>query len=618
LTAVPRIDQLLVLGMEAYRAGRLADAETQFVQVLSRQPRHFTALLILGAIAGRTGRSPHGIGLLRQAIAVQPQSADARLLLAHLLRETGELAGAVSVLEEAIRLRPRDAALHNERGLAYLSGHQIAEAIGCFARAIALDPNFAISHFNLGCAAERQRRMGDAIAAYHRALALAPNLAEAHSRLGNLLHSQGHRDEALAHFRAAATASPDTTLGRLNEVKLLLEEGTSDEAETVLRNAIALDPRSSEAHRLLGNTLRETGRFAEAATCLTKAIDLDPAQIAAYHDLVQCRKLGDPDRPLIKRISSRLEDDDLGAHERALLHFAAGKGLDDLGVYHEAIRHFDEANRFERLGLFFDRTQFAARIDRLMAIFTPNLIARNSAFASDAETPVLILGMPRSGTTLVEQIISSHPSVGAGGELSFWNERGSQFIARVNELGPALVRQLAGDYRALLERVAPGAARVTDKMPFNFFWAGLIRAVLPKAFIIHCRRNPVDTCLSIYFTRFATRQDFAYDRRDIIFYYQGYVRLMTHWRKTLPPDRFLAVDYEELVDDREQTARQLIAFIGLEWDDACLQPESNRRVVKTASMWQARQPVYKTSVARWRRYEPWIGEFVELLPSARS
>jgi tetratricopeptide (TPR) repeat protein len=604
--------------MEAYRAGRLDEAEVQFLEVLSRQPRHFTALLVLGAIAGRTGQRQQGIRLLHQAITVQPQSADARLLLANLLRETGELVDAVSLLQEAIRLRPRDAALHNDLGLAYLAGHQITEAINCFERAIAFDPNLAIPHFNLACATERQRRIPEAISAYRRALALAPDLAEAHSRLGNILHSQGRRDEALTHFRGAATASPDTTLGRINEVKLRLEEGTSEEAEAILRNAIRLDPGSSEAHRLLGNTLRETGRFAEAAMCLTKAIHLDPAQIAAYHDLVHCKKLGDADRPLVTRILSRLEANDLGTHERALLHFAAGKALDDLGVYDEAIRHFDEANRFERQGLFFDREQFAAHIDRLTTIFTPDLIARNSRFASDAETPVLILGMPRSGTTLVEQIISSHPRVGAGGELSFWNERGSQFMAEANELDQTLVKQLAESYCALLYRIARGAMRVTDKMPFNFFWVGLTRAVFPKAFIIHCRRNPIDTCLSIYFTRFATRQDFAYDRSDIVSYQKGYARLMTHWRDTLPSDRFLEIDYEDLVVDRERLTRQLIEFIGLEWDDGCLRPERNRRAVRTASMWQARQPVYRSSVERWRHYEPWIGEFLELLPSARS
>jgi tetratricopeptide (TPR) repeat protein len=463
------IDKLLAIGMEAYRTGKLNEAEAQFAQVLTRQPRHFRALLMLGAVAGRTGRIPLGIRVLRQAISVQPQSTDARLLLANFLRETGELTGAVSLLQEAIRLRPRNAALHSDLGLAYLCGHRVADAISCFERAVALDPNLAIAHFNLACALERQRRVADAVTAYRRAIALAPDLAEAYSRLGNLLHAQGYRDQALAYFRGAAAASPNSTLGRLNRVKVLLEEEKSAEAETVLRTTIALDPGSSEAYRLLGNTLREAGRFEEAIPCLSKATDLDPTQISAYHDLVHCKKLGDLDRPLITRMPSRLEGNDLADHERALLHFAAGKGLDDLGLWEEAIGHFDEANRLERCGLFFDRERLVARIDRLIARFTPETIAGNSAFATDCEAPVLIVGMPRSGTTLVEQIVSSHPKIGAGGELSFWNERGSEAIAGVNDLAAPLVRQIADDYCALLREIAPGAMRVTDKMPFNFF-----------------------------------------------------------------------------------------------------------------------------------------------------
>ena len=610
---MPSIDKLMTRGIAEYRAGKLNEAEEKFAGVLRRQPRHFTALLLLGAIAGRTGRAASAIQLLRQAISVQPQSADARLLLANLLRETGDTTGAVTLLQEAILLKPRDPALHSDLGLAYLSGHRLTEAIGCYERAIALDPNFSIAYFNLARAHERQGRVAEAIAAYRHAARLAPNLAEAHSRLGNLLYAQGYRAEALVAFRGATAASPNSTLGWLNRAKVLLDEGDMAEAENVLRATAAFDPGSSEAHRLLGNALRETGRFEEAAECLNQAIDLDPRQISAHHDLVHCKKLASADRPLIDRMQSRLAADDLDDRERALLHFAIGKGFDDLGAYGDAIRHFDEANRLERGRLSFDRGQLAELIDRLMAMFTPASIARVSASATDRDTPVVIVGMPRSGTTLIEQIVSSHPKVGAGGEISFWNEHGPALAAGATDLTPALVSRLGNEYCALLQLIAPGALRITDKMPFNFFWVGLIRAALPNTSIIHCRRNPVDTCLSIYFTRFATRQNFAYDRRDVAFYYEQYARLMSYWRETVPSDRYLELDYEDLVANREQATRRMIAFIGLEWNDACLAPESNQRVVKTASMWQARQPVYPTSVERWRRYEPWIGEFLPLL-----
>jgi hypothetical protein len=193
--------------------------------------------------------------------------------------------------------------------------------------------------------------------------------------------------------------------------------------------------------------------------------------------------------------------------------------------------------------------------------------------------------------------------------VRYWNEHAADLVGPPK---PHAAGDLARDYIAALRSIAPAARRVIDKMPFNFLWAGPIHLALPHARIIHCRRDPIDTCLSIYFTRFATRQDFAYDRGDLAFYYRQYRRLMTHWRAVLPPDRLLEIDYERLTACPEQTIRAMIAFCGLDWEDACLRPEQNQRVVKTASMWQARQPVYRGSVARWKNYEAWLGELASL------
>ena len=233
------------------------------------------------------------------------------------------------------------------------------------------------------------------------------------------------------------------------------------------------------------------------------------------------------------------------------------------------------------------------------------------------ETPVFVVGMPRSGTTLVEQIVSSHPLVAAGGEREYWVRNGRTWEeSGEGGLTEAAIHRLATDYLAELRRVAPDAARVTDKLPYNFLWIGLIHLALPNARIVHCRRHPVDTCLSIYFTHFARRANFGSDRGDLVCEYRQYERLMAHWRAVLPADRFLDVDYETLVADQEAGTRRLIEFCGLAWDDACLRPEGNRRVVMTASSWQARQPVYRSSVARWRNYEEWLGELRELLSPA--
>lgn len=223
--------------------------------------------------------------------------------------------------------------------------------------------------------------------------------------------------------------------------------------------------------------------------------------------------------------------------------------------------------------------------------------------------------MPRSGTTLVEQILSAHRDVAAGGELAFWlQRRDALHAARTDPLDAGALSKAADDYLALLREIGPRALRVTDKNPMNFEALWLIRLALPRARVIHCRRNPIDTCLSIFFMNFGGKHDYAYDRGDLAFYYREYERLMQHWRAALPLDRFTEVEYETLVADPEEETRRLIAFCGLDWDDACLAPQRNGRAVKTSSQWQVRQPIYKTSVERWRRYEPWLGELRELLP----
>ncbi|MGA7196339.1 sulfotransferase family protein, partial [Roseiarcus sp.] len=245
----------------------------------------------------------------------------------------------------------------------------------------------------------------------------------------------------------------------------------------------------------------------------------------------------------------------------------------------------------------------------------PGYRDRQPDWGVEDPTPVLIVGLPRSGTTLTEQILSSHPEIAAGGEREPW---GARFAARGDIWGPTstpeATRRLADDYLAALRRFGPDAKRVTDKTLGNFMLLGVIHRVFPEATLIHCRRHPIDTALSIFTTNFEMNYDFASDRSDLVFFTRQYQRLMAHWREVLPPDRFVEVEYEALVADLEPQARRLIAACGVEWNDASLEPHRNTREITTASIWQARQPIYRTSVERWRRYEPWLGELRELAP----
>lgn len=426
---------------------------------------------------------------------------------------------------------------------------------------------------------------------------------------------RGHWDEAAMAYARAFAASPDTTLGKLFEAKALFLRGRWNEAERGLRDVIARDPSLAETHLLLGQILSHAGRFDEATASFERALTLDPGCAPAYHGLVSSKTITRADRALVSRMTTGLAGDELSDRQRMTLHFALAKALDDCSDHAAAMQHFDAANQIRRRLSPFDRRDFARQIDGLIASFTADFFRAQAALGADDETPVLVLGMPRSGTTLVERIVSSHPRVAGGGELRFWRDARARLAQAEASRRAQAACDVRRDYLRLLRSIGPDALRVTDKMPFNFLWIGLVHLLLPRARIIHCRRNPVATCLSIYQTQFTESWGFAADRGDLVAYYRQYLRLMEHWRSVLPPDRVLDVDYEDVIPAPESTSRRLVAFCGLEWDAACLHPERNPAPVRTASQWQARQPIYRTSVEHWRHYEPWLGELRELLPA---
>ena len=537
-----------------------------------------------------------------------PRQVGLQLALAAQWLRAGRPADAIAPLREAALLEPSNAIIQHDLGLACLEVGRTADAIVAFQLAVAANPRYSDAYFRLGVALEKLGNTGDAIVAYDRATQLLPSLTEAWFRAGALVYTLGHRDEAIGCFRRAAATGGETSFGRLGKARALLTEDRNQEAEQVLRRTVVRDPRNAMAHDLLGNLLSEVGRFDEARVCFERAIAIAPLLAGCYYDLVRCRPVTSEDDGLLARMETALATPGLEAAQRVRLHLAVGKAADDLGDYALAMQHFDAADAVRRDSSSFDSAAFASEIDQLIARSTPEWIARASEFGSSDATPVLILGMPRSGTTLVEQIVSSHPAVGAGGELHFWNERGAAWhCAGAPGTETPFFAKAAGDYLSLLRAIAPKAARVTDKMPFNFLWAGLIHMAFPRATIIHCRRAAVDTALSIHQTHFHPSLAFPTGGEELVRYFRSYQRLIDHWRSVLPADRFLDVDYEELTGAPVPGIRRIIAACGLAWHDSCLRPESNPRAVRTPSKWQARQPIYRNSVARWRRYEPWLG-----------
>ncbi|MBV9506211.1 MAG: sulfotransferase [Acidobacteriia bacterium] len=549
----------------------------------------------------------------------QPAAQQIGLLLelaAQLLR-AGRPSDAIAPLRDAALLVPHNPIIQHDLGLACLEGGRIPDAILALERAVARDPRYTDAYFRLGIALEKLGNSGGAIVAYQRATELLPSLAEAWFRAGALAYTLGDREEAVRCFRRAAAAGGNTSFGRLSKARALLTEDRDQEAERVLRKALALDPANALAHDLLGNLLSECGRFDEARECFERSIALAPRLAGSYYDLVRCRPVRSDDDGLLERMEAALATPGLEAQQRLRLHLAIGKASEDLGHYALAMGHFDAADAVRRAAAPFDSAAFSIEIERMITRCTPAWIARAPELGCRHARPVLIIGMPRSGTTLVEQIISMHPEAGAGGELHFWNQRGAAWLrsgASGNE--KAFVAKAAADYLRVLRAIAPKAARVTDKMPFNFLWAGLIHVALPRATIIHCRRAAIDTALSVHQTYFHPSLAFPTGGAELVAYFRGYERLMNHWRRVLPADRFMEVDYEDLTRAPEPVIRRILAACNLAWNDKCLRPESNPRAVKTPSKWQTRQPIYRTSVARWRRYEPWLGPLRALIDDA--
>ncbi len=528
---------------------------------------------------------------------------------------SGRPSEAIPLLHEAIRSDAGHFEAHHALGSVLLQVGRFADAGAVLLRALALQPSSAAAWRDIATSYDRQNLHEAAIEAYQKTLELAPLSGDVLLRLAQLYTAYSRMDEASECYERAADIKPDTTQARLYRSDARLLAGDIPGAEQWARQAVALAPESSAAHGTLAGLLYAQGHFGEAALSFEEALRLDPKEGRCWMGLADCRKYSTADHSLVDRLRAVLQRDDLNDFNRMAVHFALGKINDDCGDYAQAMERFDAANLLRARDLKFDRARFETMIDQTIRRYTREFIAAAADSGTPDSKPVFIVGMYRSGTTLVEQILSSHPQIAAGGELTTWMPADLEVDARTGEFDPARARAAVAKYLSVLQNKGPSAARVTDKLPFNCLRLGAIHALMPNARIVHCQRDPIDTCLSIYSNLLKSRVTFAARKDDLAFCYRQYLRVMDHWRKVLPPHIFIDVHYEQLIANRDAETRRLVAFTGLHWSDLCLRPDENSRAIDTASAWQARQPVYATSVQRWRHYEPWLGELRQLLPS---
>ncbi|MGH6888854.1 MAG: tetratricopeptide repeat-containing sulfotransferase family protein [Rhizomicrobium sp.] len=529
------------------------------------------------------------------------------------LIEQARFAEAIPLMTDAAALQPDHGRIHADLGGLYVETAQYAEALAPLRRALQINPRIGVAHWRLGVALQALGDPDGAISALEQAVQNRPDLTDAHMRLALLYEDQGRQHEAIESFGSAARAARDPAERQLFEAQALILETRADDAEPLLRSALALQPDLPAAHGLLARILSASGRFAEAGRHYEAQLARSPRAALLYYDLVRTRKITEADEHLLRRLDVAIEDREIGGINRAILLLARGKALSDLGRYEEAMKALDLAADLRAHAFSIDIEKFERQVDDVIALFDPETIARCGSDNSD-RTPLLILGMPRSGTTLVEQIVCSHPAIVGGSELAYWRKRAAAALeAGAGGLNRPVLARSASEYLGLLRAISPTAARVTDKDPFNFLAIGLIHMTFPQAAIIHCRRTPVDAAISIHHTHFSSSTGLPTGGEGLVRYFRAYRRLMAHWRRVLPQGRLYELDYERLTQWPRSEIPRLIEHIGLAWDEACLSPHVNTRMVDTPSGWQVRQSINPGSVGRWRLYEPWLGPLAALV-----
>ncbi|MDH4235466.1 MAG: sulfotransferase, partial [Gallionella sp.] len=462
-----------------------------------------------------------------------------------------------------------------------------------------------------------------ALSSFRTALKIKPDYAEAHNNLGNTLKELGNLDAAAESYRRALEIKPNHTETLTNLGNVLKDLGQAKDAAASYRRALEIDPAYDKALLGVSQLYAISGKMDEAEVMVKKALAIKPDNLEARVLLANARKVHPGDENLAALLAieetARNSESPMSYQKMIPLHFALGKCFDDLGDHERAFPHFLEGCKLKRATVNYDTAQMTQQFDNVMRVFDQASIERLRGGGNPSHVPIFVLGMPRSGTTLTEQIIASHPEVYGAGELPDLQAIAQREVAgttgfpgNILALDQAGLTRWADDYVAGLRQRAPDAMHITDKMPGNFWYIGLINVMLPNARIIHVNRNPVDTCLSCFTILFNTLIQ-TYDLAELGRYYVDYARLMDHWRKVLPAGAFLDVQYEEIVADQDTQARRIIDFCGLEWSDACIDFHNSKRAVNTASVTQVRQPIYKSSVERWRPYEKYLGPLLDAL-----
>ena len=649
-------DAMHLLGIMAHAYGNLDLAIAHLRQACQAPRAPAVYFSDLAEMCRQRGLMADGEQAARRAVAMAPNQAGAWNNLGIILQETGRLDESRLCLQRVLALQPDNAQAHNNLGNTCKRLGLLDQAEQYWMQALALQPNYAEPYSNLANLLNDRGDYDKAAEYGRRAIELNPQLADAYINLSGIETSRQRHGDALRWLNALLSFAPMHAGGLAAQALVLKQLDELPAALDAAQLAVSAAPENPETHNALGQVLQALGRFepalaaydraaslpgtaretallnraalfiefgrtAEARAALDAVREAFPDSARALFNQADLRRFT-ADDPAIGKMQAMLAPG--GAQspsDRMLLHFALGKACLDLGESERAFRHLNEGNRMKRATFAYDPEATALWMASIPQVFTPALLEAKAGQGAASAVPVFVLGMPRSGTTLVEQVLASHPDIHGAGEMRHVQGLVDSLGSFPDSAAGLTPEQLAAMGAAYLARVAPlaqGRRHVVDKMPSNFLYAGLIRLILPDARIIHCRRDPVDTCLSCYTKLFTSEQAFSYDLAELGGFHSSYQALMAHWRAVLPASHFLEVDYEAVVADLEVEARRILAFLELPWDDACLRFHETERPVRTASVNQVRQPVYRSSAGRWRAHAAQLGPLLAALGAATA
>lgn len=655
---IQQFQNMLAAAQQARRSGKNEQAEGMFRGILKQAPEVWDVRHQLAMLLASTGRAAEAAKHFRLIVKANPAYAPGHANLANALAESGQLDEAATEFRRAISLAPallgarialgetlRRAKRHDEAveaykaaldqdkmshaafhglGLVYRDLDDLPRALECFEHAVGLAPRNVEYRMNFGAALRRYEL--DALSAeqLYEAVMLKPDWLEAVVLLGDVLQQLRRFDEARECFERAQQLKPGEPELAERIGYVYLEMGDTEHALDEFASVLAQHPDRFKARLGKGRAFMMAGNSSAAAQTLETLVADCPEEAVSYFYLAGSRKFS-ADDPLIGPLQAFADKTPDDAPAAISLNFALGKIYNDCQQWDDAWRHYVRGNRLRNAKYDYRAEEQEARFDALMSVFNREFMDAHRSLGVQNQLPVQIVGMPRSGTTLTEQIISSHPQVIGAGEVVFWGRAyhdvphtlhtREPYPECMTIMSPEHSKEITDRYLSQLRKIAgPGTnpARITDKMPHNFVHLGLIALLFPNAPIIHCKRDAMDNCLSIFFQNFGGDHPYAYDLENLGHHHRQYERLMAHWHEVLP-GRIMDINYEDTIADPEYWSRKLIEHVGLEWDDACLAPHKLERTVKTASHWQVRQPIYKTSVARWKNYEKHLGPLKEAL-----